>query len=553
MIHLPRFLFTLILLPNLVTLADDWPRFRGLAGSGIAYDSDTLPTVWSPTQNLAWKIPLPGPGASSPIIVGGRVFVTSYSGYGLSRTNPGEIEDLVRHLTCVDLRTGKVIWQRDAKASLPEDSYDGTGVSSHGYASHTPVSDGNSVFAFFGKGGVYAFGINGDELWHAQAGKESDPPRWGSSSSPVLFDDLVIVTASAESQSIIAFDKETGIKRWQHEASGLDGMWGTPTLVSIDEQRTDLVMMVASEIWGIDPRSGKLRWYSEATKSQQAYTSIVTQGNRIFACSGQGGGSIALNGGGRGDVTATNIAWKSPVAATYASPLFDRGRLYLVSRGVLTVMDGGTGNRLQQIRLKGARRTGNSRFGALDYASPVIVGDRLFFLNASGQMFVFRLGKEVENLAVNEVTPDREVFWGSPALSDGRMVIRSSKHLYCIGSEVGNLNSRTKAANNTGYSSEERQFVEIPGGNLSSHSRLRGSRLKANLFDLIDTDGDGKLTHHELNGRASPDQFRLWDKDQNDLVTRSEFLNSLEKQSKYEGKVPSRRPDRARRPPNADP
>ena len=227
-------------LTSVVVNADDWPRFRGPQGSGVAYNSDSLPNAWSPTANLAWKSPLPGPGASSPIIVGGKVFVTCYSGYGLTQEKQGDIKNLMRHLVCLDLKTGETIWQKDIKASLPEDSYYGTGVSSHGYASHTPASDGIHVYCFFGKGGVYAFDMNGNELWNADAGKESDPPRWGSSSSPILYNDTVIVTASAESQSIIGFDKATGKKLWQREATGLDGMWGTPTLVKVD--KTELIL-----------------------------------------------------------------------------------------------------------------------------------------------------------------------------------------------------------------------------------------------------------------------------------------------------------------------
>ena len=112
---------TVLALTSLILHADDWARFRGPDGSGVARGSESLPTVWSPTANLAWKTPLPGPGVSSPIIVGDKVFVTCYSGYGLSQEDPGEIENLMRHLVCVDIQTGEKLWQRDVKAALPED------------------------------------------------------------------------------------------------------------------------------------------------------------------------------------------------------------------------------------------------------------------------------------------------------------------------------------------------------------------------------------------------------------------------------------------------
>ena len=416
---------------SLPSEAADWPRFRGPDGTGVANDSGDLPSVWSPEKNIVWKTRLPGPGASSPIIVDGKVFVTCYSGYGLDLKNPGDIENLVRHLVCIDLKTGRKLWQRDVKVSLPEDPYVGTGVSSHGYASHTPVSDGKWVFAFFGKSGVHAFDLDGNKLWQADVGKESDPPKWGSASSPIVYRNTVIVTASAESQAIIGFDSKTGEELWRQEAKGLDGMWGTPTLVSVDEDRTDVVMLVAKELWGLDPNSGKLRWYAEATDSQQAYTSVVPNGKRVFAFTGRGGGCLALDVGGFGNVTKSNMVWTGNETARFASPVRHREKIYVVVDGVLKVVDATTGRRVQQLRLKGASQSGG-RWGPLNYASPVIVGDRLYSLNGNGQMVVFALNGEVQQIAVNKVTDEKETFWGTPALSDGRLVLRSSQNLYCI-------------------------------------------------------------------------------------------------------------------------
>lgn len=426
--HMILIVLTAISLPS---EAADWPRFRGPDGAGVANDSADLPTVWSPGKNRVWKTRLPGPGASSPIIVDGKVFVTCYSGYGLDLKNPGDIENLVRHLICIDLETGGKLWQRDVKVSLPEDPYEGTGVSSHGYASHTPVSDGKRVFAFFGKSGVHAFDLNGNKLWQAEVGKESDPPRWGSASSPIVCRNTVIVTASAESQAIIGLGRKTGEELWRQEAKGLDGMWGTPTLVTVDENRTDVVMLVAKELWGLDPDSGKLRWYAEATESQQAYTSVIPDGKRVFAFTGRGGGSLALDVGGFGNVTKSNTVWKGSETSRFASPVRHGEKIYVVVDGVLKVVDATTGRRVQQLRLKGVSQSGG-RWGPLNYASPVIVGDRLFYLNGNGQMFVLALDEEVRQIAVNKVTHDKETFWGSPAVSDGRMVLRSSQNLYCI-------------------------------------------------------------------------------------------------------------------------
>ena len=411
--------------------ADDWPRFRGLQGAGVSPDAAALPSRWSPSENLAWKTRLPGPGASSPIVVGGKVFLTCYSGYGVTKEKESNLEDLVRHLICIDLASGAILWQNNIEASLPEDSYYKSGVSSHGYASHTPVSDGTNVYTFFGKGGVFAFDLNGNELWRADAGKESDPPKWGSSSNPIVHHDTLIVTAAAESQSIIGFDTQTGQEKWRQFATGLNGMWGTPTLVTVNKTRTDLVMLVPGEIWGLDPTTGKLRWHAKATESQHAYTSVVADGKCVYAFSGQGGGSIAIDAGGTGEVSDQAV-WRGSVNAIYGSPVRYQSDLFIIARGILSTVDTETGKRNFQMRLKGERKMGNARFGSLDYASPIIVGDRLFYLNASGQVYVFQLGEKIKQLAINEVASEKEVFWGSPAVSDGRLLLRSSKHLYCI-------------------------------------------------------------------------------------------------------------------------
>ncbi len=434
--------------------ADDWLRFRGSDGSAVSTDTETLPTQWSPTANLAWKSELPGAGVSSPIIVGDKIFVTCYSGYGMNREVPGDIKNLVRHLVCVDLKTGEKRWQKDVAAMLPEDPYSGIGVTAHGYASHTPVSDGKHVFVFYGKSGVYAYDFDGNELWNKSLGVESDPWKWGSSASPVVFDDTLIVTASAESQAIVGLDKATGKELWRQEAKGLDGMWGTPSLVKIDDARTDLVMSVAKEIWGLDPATGKLRWYSEATGAEQAHSSVVVEGDTVFAFTGRGGGSVAVKAGGTGDVTSSNVVWSGQDSGSFASPVGYKSRLYNIASGVLTVVDEATGEKLNQVRLEGAQRSGGG-FGSLDYPSPVISGDKLYYVNGSGQTFVFELGDEPKQLSVNRVTAEAESFGGTPAVSDGRMILRSAKYLYCVMDKSEQVNPADNALATSDASTDE--------------------------------------------------------------------------------------------------
>ena len=145
-------------------LSGDWSRFRGPNGSGVSQDVKAPPTSWSETENLKWKVELPGPGLSSPIVVADRVFVTCWSGYGVNSRQLGDQKDLQRHLVSIDRATGKMLWSQAAEAVLPEDNYRGM-FAQNGYASHTPVSDGERVYAFFGKTGAVAFDFEGQKLW----------------------------------------------------------------------------------------------------------------------------------------------------------------------------------------------------------------------------------------------------------------------------------------------------------------------------------------------------------------------------------------------------
>lgn len=543
-------------------LAADWPRFRGPLGNAVA-SADSIPTTWSPSANMAWKTELPGPGASSPIIVGGKAFVTCYSGYGLSQEEPGEIENLLRHLVCVDLQSGKKLWQKDVPVSLPEDPYSGIGVTAHGYASHTPVSDGKHIYAFFGKGGVHAFDLDGNEIWQADAGKESDPAKWGSSSSPIVFDNIVIVTASAESQAIIGYDKETGKEVWRQEAKGLDNMWGTPSLVQVAADRTELVMCVARELWGMDPKTGKLLWYANATDAQQAYTSVVQDGKRIYAFTGRGGGSIAVDAGGSGDVSETNTVWTGRDSSSFASPVRHESRLYLVANGILTVVDAASGERIEQLRLRGVQQTGG-RFGSLDYPSPVVAGNHLYYLNGSGQMFVYSLGEKTEQVALNRFTTDKETFWGTPAISDNRMVVRSEKYLYCLTdkNEVAAQDPSLLAkADEEPEAPQELQRGGGRGGPGGGRGGAGGGRFDPmSMFNGMDRNQDSQVSMDELEGNPMADRLKTLDKDGDNAISKDEFSSGISSLfsggrgggggggGNYGGRGQDNRPERPQRP-----
>jgi hypothetical protein len=187
-----------------------------------------VPTTWSTTKNLQWKTALPGCGSSSPIVCGERVFVTSYSGYGDGSAD-GSLDKLQRHLLCLERQTGKILWDKAVAAERPEDSYNGY-LTEHGYASSTPVTDGERVYAFFGKSGVLAFDFTGKQLWRVNVGKQSSNRRWGSGASPLLYKNMVIVNAAEESRSIRALDTLTGKEAWKVESECLELCFSTPAV-----------------------------------------------------------------------------------------------------------------------------------------------------------------------------------------------------------------------------------------------------------------------------------------------------------------------------------
>ncbi len=439
--HLSFMVFCLGMLPLACSIsrASDWTRFRGPNGSGVSEDSGPLPTTWSPTENLAWKVALPGPGSSSPIVVGDRVFITCWSGYGTSRDDRGEQSDLVRHLMCFDAKTGTVIWDSTVKAVLPEDDYRGM-FAEHGYSSHSPVSDGDRVYVFFGKSGALAFDIDGKQLWQTSLGTDSDARGWGSASSPILYENLVIVTASAESNSMAALDKSTGKVVWQQKAPGFRATWGSPILVPVDDQRTDLVLGVPFEIWGVNPKTGGLKWFCEAMNTESYCSSVVAEDGIVYGMEGMGGGSIAVKVGGEDDVTKTNVVWSGRHANRIGTPVIHDGLIYFVSGKIANCVDAKTGDEIYRSRLEApegnsADSGGDRGFrGGQDYSSPVVADGKLHYVARNGDAYVLKLGREFEQLAVNRVPPDREDFSGTPAIDEGSLFIRSDKNLYRVSS-----------------------------------------------------------------------------------------------------------------------
>jgi outer membrane protein assembly factor BamB len=397
----------------------DWRQFRGPGGQGVS-DETGLPTEWSAEKNIVWQVKLPGAGASSPVTQGGRVFVTCYSGYGRDAKSPGKMEDLRRHLMCLDRATGKTKWAKEFEPPLPEHKYQGEG-SYHGYAASTPVVDGESMYVFFGKSGVYRFDLDGHEVWHVSVGKNTN--GWGSGASPIPYKDTLLVNASVESGAIVALNKEDGREVWR--APGISAAWNTPVLVTTMEGKVELVVSVQDRVLGLDPDTGKELWRAEGVH-RYVCPSVVAHDGVVYAIGG-GSTSLAVRAGGRGDVTKTHVVWRESKGSNVGSPVYHEGHLYWASDGGGTVhcQDAATGKTVYAERL-------TPPSGQI-WASPVLAGGNLYYVSKDRGVYVVAAEPKFRLVAHNVIAGDKSRSNASLAVSNGRLFLRNDEHLYCIG------------------------------------------------------------------------------------------------------------------------
>jgi outer membrane protein assembly factor BamB len=394
-------------------LGADWAQFRGPGGAGISGETG-LPTAWSSRENLVWRTKLPGPGTSSPIVVGKRVYLTCYSGYGLE-PGKGEMDKLMRHLVCVNRDNGAILWTRDFKPVLPESKYQAGNDSEHGYSSSTPASDGQHLFVFFGKSGLYCLDLDGKEIWHSGVGTGTS--GWGSSNSPVLYQDLVIVNTSVENGSLVALDKNTGKEVWR--TKGIHSSWNTPVLVDVPGGPTELVVNESSAVIGFDPASGKELWRVTGFGGYVCPSVVAHQGV-VYVVRG---GALAIKAGGRGDVTQSHVLWRGKGSSLVSSPVYHDGLLYWPG-GAALCLDAATGKEVYRGRLSK---------DASFYASPLVADGKIYCVSRFTGTFVLAAGRTFKELAHNQFEDDHSRTNASPIVSDGCLLLRTDQHLVCIG------------------------------------------------------------------------------------------------------------------------
>jgi len=381
-------------------------------------DATGLPVTWSDNENIAWKTALPGPGASSPIVFGDRIYVTCYTGYFVPDQPGGSLDDLKRHLIALRLDNGDTIWDEAVPAKLPEEK----SIRDHGYAANTAAADADRVYVFFGKSGVFAYGHDGNQVWNADVGSRTS--GWGTAASPVLYKDLVFINASVESESLVALDRKTGDEKWR--AGGIREAWNTPVIVTAESGRDELVVATNGKVLAFDPDSGKSLWSCDTNITWYMVPTAVTADGIVYYLGGRSGvAGLAVRAGGSGDVTSTHRLWTSMKGSNVTSPVYLDGHLYWMHEklGVAFCAKADTGDVVYEQRLDGAGQV---------YASPILAEGRLYYVTRNRRTFVLAGKPEFEQLAMNELG-DRSLFNGSPAVTGNRILLRSDKYLYCLG------------------------------------------------------------------------------------------------------------------------
>ncbi len=402
----------------------DWLQFRGPGARGQGPD---LPVVltWGDSTNVVWQRPLPGPGASSPVVHGGRGFLTYYTGYATSSREPGEISALQRHLVCVNLTDGTIRWDRAVAAEQPEQAKI---REDHGYASSTPAMDEERIYVFYGRSGVLAYSHEGEVLWRSKVGDQLN--GWGSATSPVLHGDLLLVNASVESQSLIALDRKTGKERWR--AGGIKESWHAPALVVAPDGQTEIVVAMLRKLAGFASDTGALLWQVDTGINWYMCPTPVTEAGVVYSIGGRNpNGGLAVRAGGRGDVTASHVRWKINRGSNVPSPILHDGHLYFAHEnlGVVYCVDATSGRLVYEERLDPSP-------GQI-YASPVLAGGGIYYTGRGGRMVVVAARPKFEVLAVNTLESNRGVFNATPAFAGRRLLLRSNRALYCLGSAPG--------------------------------------------------------------------------------------------------------------------
>jgi outer membrane protein assembly factor BamB len=392
--------------------AGDWLQWRGPKGTGQS-DEKGLPLTWSQTENVKWKVKLDGPGNSSPIVVGQKVFITH-----------APADSKLRGIQCYDRNTGELLWKHQVTYAEPELTHN-----TNPYCAASPVSDGERVVAFYGSAGVYGYDLAGKVLWQKDLGKIEH--IWGFGSSPIIYQNLVIHNFGPGLNAfVVALDKQTGSEVWRKTFPGqasekvdeYRGSWTTP-VVHREGDRDVLLLALPETLWAVDPKTGDEIWSCGGLSNKLVYGSPIIAGDIIVTMCGYGGPAMAVRSGGKGDVTQTHRLWhqetpKPPQRVGTGVVVGDH--VYLLnSNGAAWCLDPATGE-----------KKWDERLGGESWCSMVHVDGKIYISNKAGTTYVVEPNPTA--LKVLAENKQGELIRASPAFSNGQIFIRTYDNLYCI-------------------------------------------------------------------------------------------------------------------------
>lgn len=412
-----------------------WPTFRGPEYTGTAPDADP-PVSWSETENIKWKVEVPGESLSSPVIWGDKLFfLTAIKSKEVQADQPAPSEgqdggrgrgkkpsnEYKFDVVCMDRSNGKILWQKTVTEALPHEGHHGDAS----FASYSPVTDGKFVWANFGSRGLYCLDTDGNVKWR----KDLEPMRiragFGEGSSAAVAGEAVVVVGDQEDQSwIYAFDKITGDLLWKKERDEPTG-WATPVPVEVDG-KLQVVINGTNFVRSYDVKTGDLVWQCSGQTVNAIPTPVAGFGN-VYCTSGYRGSALyAIKLGRTGDLTGTDaVVWKVEEATPYVpSPILIDGKIYVISgnKEIISCYDAkdGTPCYVKQT-LEGPKGF---------YASPVGVSGRVYFAGRNGVTSVVKTSDTFEVLATNTLDDKIDA---TPAIVGDEIYIKGLKYLYCIG------------------------------------------------------------------------------------------------------------------------
>ncbi len=425
-----------------------WPRWRGPHDIGMA--DGEAPISWGDDENIKWKSAIPGRGYSSPVVWGKQVFLTTAiptgdppkvteppppppppppgqqgrrrgrRGFG---RNTGPQAEHKFDVLCLDKENGALLWQETAITAVPHEGFHRRYGS---FASNSPVTDGQHLFAFFGSRGVYCYDTDGKLIWKKDFGvKMRMRLGFGEGTAAVLHGNILILNFDHEGDSfIVALEKSSGDEIWRvprDEASN----WAPPLVLKHDGQK-QIIVSATNRVRSYDLVSGELIWECGGLGLNTIPAPVHNKGILYVMSGFRKPNLLAIRLGGIGDLTGSDsVIWSNDRGNSYTpSPVLYDDKLYLLTdKGLISCLDAKTGEPYyQQSRLPGPHNF---------KASPVGADGKLYLASENGDVFVLKMGPELEVIATNTLAD--QVFISSPAIADGNLFLRSEKYLFCIG------------------------------------------------------------------------------------------------------------------------